>query len=49
MVERVRELIVGNTIDTQMTALAKVKETMVQDGCGMMNNEEAVAYAREWR
>ena len=44
-----RELIVGNTIDTQMTALAKVKETMVQDGCGMMNNEEAVAYAREWR
>ena len=49
MVERVRKLIVGETVDTHMMAVAKVKETMVQDGCGMMNNEEGVDYYREWR
>jgi len=32
-----------------MMALAKVKETIVQNGCGVMNYEEAVAYDREWR
>jgi len=50
MVERVRKLIVGETVDTHMMAVAKVKETTVQDSCGMMNSaEEAVAYYREWR